>query len=90
MRIDYVLLDASARGGIARSTFTMAKALTDLGHDVRVVALVPRSARPRSALARQRHDLDAPASSSRSRPGWMVAPGRGRVRQIGAFTPAPQ
>ena len=41
MRIDYLVLDASARGGIARSTFTMAAALADLGHDVRVVSLVP-------------------------------------------------
>jgi glycosyltransferase involved in cell wall biosynthesis len=46
MRIDYVVLDASARGGIARSTFTMAGALADLGHDVGVVGLVPGSRTP--------------------------------------------
>ena len=46
MRIDYVVLDATARGGIARSTFTMAGALADLGHDVRVVALIPGARTP--------------------------------------------
>ena len=46
MRIDYVVLDATARGGIVRSTFTMAGALADLGHDVRVVALIPGARTP--------------------------------------------
>jgi hypothetical protein len=46
MRIDHLILDASARGGIARSTFTMAGALNDLGHDVRVVSLVPGARTP--------------------------------------------
>src|SRR3954451_700843 len=46
MRIDYLVLDPTARGGIARSTFTMAGALADLGHDVRVVGLIPGARTP--------------------------------------------
>jgi glycosyltransferase involved in cell wall biosynthesis len=46
MRIDYVLLDVTARGGIARSTFTMAGALADLGHDVHVVGLTAGAPTP--------------------------------------------
>jgi len=46
MRIDYLLFDANARGGIVRSTFTMAGALADLGHDVHVVGLTPGAPTP--------------------------------------------
>jgi glycosyltransferase involved in cell wall biosynthesis len=71
MRIDFVVLDATARGGIARSTFTTAKALADLGHDVGVVALVPGSLTP--ALPRPdnvRVSTLLARRPGRSREGW--------------------
>lgn len=46
MRIDYLMLDPTARGGIVRSTFTMAGALAALGHRVRIVGLLPGAPRP--------------------------------------------
>ena len=39
MRIDYLLLDATAGGGIVRTVFTMSEALAARGHDVRIVSL---------------------------------------------------
>ncbi|MGZ8744501.1 MAG: glycosyltransferase family 4 protein [Nocardioides sp.] len=40
MRIDYLLLDATAGGGIVRTVFTMSQALAARGHDVRIVSLI--------------------------------------------------
>lgn len=39
MRIDYLLLDSTAGGGIVRTVFTMSEALAARGHDVRIISL---------------------------------------------------
>lgn len=40
MKLDYVLLDASVGGGTVRTVFTMAQALAERGHEVRIVSVL--------------------------------------------------